>query len=187
MLKIFKIILPVTVLALAMSLMIGCSATGGSSTTSGTNQNSTSSSIQNQDSSSVQQTSNSSDTQKLGGQRPNGNGGPQMDQMLSRVAEILNISEEDFTAAFQEAMSANMPQRPSGSEQPPQTQGEPPQQPPEQSEGGFSNGQLGQRSGQHPGFDMQKIYEQLAEKLGISADDIASAFDQARQELNNQQ
>jgi DNA-directed RNA polymerase specialized sigma24 family protein len=34
---------------------------------------------------------------------------------------------------------------------------------------------------------MQKIYEQLAEKLGISADDIASAFDQARQELNNQQ
>jgi hypothetical protein len=158
MLKIFKIILPVTVLALAMSLMIGCSATGGSSTTSGTNQNSTSSSIQNQDSSSVQQTSNSSDTQKLGGQRPNGNGGPQMDQMLSRVAEILNLS-----------------------------QGEPPQQPPEQSEGGFSNGQLGQRSGQHPGFDMQKIYEQLAEKLGISADDIASAFDQARQELNNQQ
>jgi hypothetical protein len=187
MLKIFKIILPVTVLALVMSLMIGCSS-AGTGTNTGTNQTPSSSSTQNQGSLSGQQSSGTNTTHNPGTWNGHGgNGGTQMNQMLSKVAQILNVPEDQFTAAFQEAMSANMPQRPSGSEQPPQTQGEPPQQPPEQSEGGFSNGQPGQRSGQHPGFDMQKIYEQVAEKLGISADDIASAFEQARQELNNQQ
>jgi hypothetical protein len=113
-----------------------------------------------------------------------------MEQMIVRAAEILNVSEDDLRQAFQNAMNANMPQPPSGSGQqpppqgePPQMSGETPQQPPQPPEGQTPGMPPGQPSGQGPGFDMQQIYAEIAETLGISEVDVAAAFEQAQLEL----
>jgi hypothetical protein len=110
----------------------------------------------------------------------------QMNQVAIRAAEILNISEEEFLTAFQTAMNNYMPKAPDGEgQQPPQ--GEPPEsmgEPPEQPEGESPEMQPGQQGGQGPGFDMEEIYNEISDILGISADDIAGAFEQAQQELS---
>ena len=57
-------------------------------------------------------------------------------------------------------------------------------EPPEQPEGEPPEMQQGQQGGQGPAFGMEEIYEEMAGILGISADDIADAFEQAQQELS---
>jgi hypothetical protein len=115
-----------------------------------------------------------------------GGGNFQMNQVAVRAAEILGVSEDEFLTVFRTAMSNNMPQGTDGeSQQPPQ--GELPEsmgEPPEQPEGEPPEMQPGQQGGQGPAFDMEEIYGEMAGILGISADDISSAFQQAQQELS---
>jgi hypothetical protein len=181
--KVMKILLSASMVVLIIALWVGCSSTSGSST-SGSNQ-SASSSTQNKPESTGQQTANPSDGQQPGN-RPMGGGNFQMNQVAVRAAEILGISEDEFLTAFQTAMSNHMPEGPGGEGQEP-PQGEPPEsmgEPPEQPEGEPPEMQQGQQGGQGPAFGMEEIYEEMAGILGISADDIADAFEQAQQELS---
>lgn len=156
----------VTVISLA-----GCSTDVSQNTPSSSGQQSTSQPTQ-------QQPSGSS------GQQPTGTPGQRqppdaanMTAVLNRAAEILGVSAEKFTAAFQKAM----PTAPSGQQQgqppapPSGQQGQPPQAPP-------SGGQQGQ---QPPGGGAQltEAYAKMSAELNISADSIAKAMAQAQQEL----
>jgi hypothetical protein len=182
MVKVIRILLPVMAITLIMSLMVGCSAAYTGSSTA-TNDRPSSSLAQNELGSSGQPTSADMQKPDGGGKQPVGNGGQQMEQVISRLAEILNVPEEEFSLAYQNAMSAHMPERPSDlDQQPPQMDGEPPEQPQESPDGEAP--EPGQRGQQGPGFDMQEIYDELAEALGISEDDIAAAFKQTQQELS---
>jgi len=156
---------------------------------------------QNQSSSSGQQSSTSSDEQSTNqstqqqqpsssGQQPSGSPGQQqpgasnMTAILTRAAEILGISSDNFIAAFNNAMPVGGP---SGSGQ----QGQPPT-PPSGEEGQMPispSGQEGQPAAPQSGQQtsqaqfMTEIYEKMAAELNISADDIAEAITQAEEEL----
>ena len=115
-------------------------------------------------------------------------GGPDMSKMMSRAAQILGITEAQFTSAFQQAQEsvfANMPSGTSG-QRPPHlstdnTSGQRPPQPPS-----GTSGQQPPQWGQGPNSgSTQKLYSKMAEILSISADKISSAMDQARQELQS--
>jgi hypothetical protein len=180
--KVMKILLSASIIVLIMALWVGCSNSSGSSTP-GSNQPA-SSSAQNKPDSTGQQANPSGGQQQ--GNRPMGGDNSQMNQVAVRAAEILGVSEDEFVAAFQTAVSNHMPKGPGeGGQQPPQS--EPPEsmgEPPEQPEGEPPEMQPGQQGGQGPAFEMEEIYEEMAEILGLSADDIASAFQQAQQELS---
>ena len=97
---------------------------------------------------------------------------PNMTEVLNRAAEILDISPDEFIAAFQNAM----PSAPPG-----QQQGKPPEHP---------EGQEGQpppasRADQQmfQSEMMTEVYEAMAVELNVSADDIAEAITQAETEL----
>lgn len=185
--RVMKILLSASMIVLIMALWVGCSNTTDDST-SGSNQPS-SSTTQNKPSSTSQQTANPSEGQQQGN-RPMGGDNSQMNQLAVRAAEILGVSEDEFVAAFQTAMSNHMSEGPGGEGQqppqgePPESIGEPLHESPEQSGGEPPEMQLGKQGGQGPAFDMEEIYEEMSEILGISADDIADAFEQAQQELN---
>ena len=116
------------------------------------------------------------------GQQPPG--ASNMTEVLSRAAEILGISSEKLTTAFQNAM-------PQGGSSGSGQQGQPPTAPSGQQ--GQSptppSGQQGQPSTLPSGQQMTQsqlmtdVYEKMAEELNISADDIASAMQQAEEEL----
>ncbi len=113
------------------------------------------------------------------GQRPAG--GQDMTKVLTRAAEILGVSSDKFITAFNNAR----PQPPSGAgqqEPPSGQQGEKPSEPPSGQQGQPPSGQQGQ-SGK--GF-MTETYTKMAEELGVSADKIEAAMNQAMQELSNQ-
>jgi len=100
-------------------------------------------------------------------------GGPDMSKMMGRAAEILGITEAKFTSAFQQAQESVFGSMPGGM---------PGQQPPQPPTG--ITGLPAPQGGQAPGSEsVQKVYNKMAEILSISADRIASAIEQARQEL----
>lgn len=136
---------------------------------------------QNPSSSSGQQSDNRSAQQQQPGspgQQPPGavNMDAVMTAILNRAAEILGISSDKFTAAFQNAQNAMPKGGASGSGQ----QGQPPTAP---------SGQQGQPTTPPSGQQMSQskfmteIYEKMAVELNISADDIAKAMEQAQKEL----
>jgi hypothetical protein len=123
-------------------------------------------------------------------------GGPGMSKMFSRAAQILGVTEAQFTSAFQQAQESVFGKTPSGTagtppappsgtsgQQPPAPpSGTPGQQPPAPPSG--TSGQQPPPGGQGPNSEMmQKVYSKMAEILNISADKISGAMDQARQEL----
>lgn len=185
--KVMKILLSASMIVLILALWLGCSSTSGSSI-SEINQPA-SSSTQNIPTSTGQQTANPSENQQQC-DRPMGEDNSQMNQVAARAAEILGMSEDVFLNAFQTAMSNNMPESHGGEgQQPPQgeppgSMGKPSQEPLEQPGGEPPEMQPGQQVGQGPAFEMEEIYEEMAGILGISADDIADAFEQAQQELS---
>ena len=108
------------------------------------------------------------------GQRPAG--GQDMTKVLARAAEILGVSSDKLTTAFNNAR----PQPPSGQ------QGEKPSEPPSGQQGEKpSEPPAGQQGQSGKGF-MTDTYTKMAEELGISADKIEAAMNQAMQELSNQ-
>ena len=126
------------------------------------------------------------------GSRSGRPGGQDMSQVMSRAAQILGITEAQFTSAYQQAQTSVFGAMPGGT---------PGQQPPSDSSGQrpqhlYTDNTSGQRppsgtSGQPPpqggwgsnSGSMLKIYSKMADILNISADKISSAMDQARQEL----
>jgi hypothetical protein len=114
------------------------------------------------------------------GQRPAG--GQDMTKVLTRAAEILGVSSDKFTTAFNNAR----PQAPAGGgQQGQQPSGEKPSEPPSGQQGQPPEPPSGQQSQSGKGF-MTETYTKMAEELGISADKIEAAMNQAMQELSNQ-
>lgn len=153
---------------------------------------------QNQSSSSGQQSSTSSGQQSTGqaatqqpnssSQQPSGSpgqqppGGIDNTEVLTRAAEILGISSDDFITAFQNAMPQGMPSGAGQQGQPPTSQSDQQGEPPTP-----TSGQQGPPTGQGMSQSqlMTDIYEKMAEELNISADDITNAIQQATEELQN--
>jgi len=95
-------------------------------------------------------------------------------KLLSRVAEILGVSTESLTAAYEAGVKKVMGNRqaPAGSS----AAGQPPQPPSENMtppSGGWGN--------QQP--DMSSLYSEIAQSLNLTVDRVTAAFDQARKEL----
>jgi hypothetical protein len=156
------------VLILTSISLAGCSADSS--------QRSSSSSGQQSSTSSGQGSTNQATQQQPGSSSQQPPGAANMNVILTRAAEILGISSDDFIAAFQNAMPQGGP---SGQGQP----GQPPMPP---------SGEQGQPpappSGQQPSQSsspqfMTEVYEKMAAELNISADDIAQAIAQAEKEL----
>lgn len=116
---------------------------------------------------------------------------PDMSKMLSRAAQILGISESQFSSAFQQASESVFgkmqipPSSGAGQKPPAPPVGGTDQQPPVPPTGSTGQQPPTPPSGmQGPGDEnMLKVYSKMAELLSISADKISSAMDQARQEL----
>jgi hypothetical protein len=161
-------------------------------------------SSQNPSSSSGQQSSTSSDQQSVdqstqqqqpssSGQQPSGD--LNMTAILNRAAEILGISADEFTTAFQNAMpeggasgsgQEGQPSAPPSGQEgqppaPPSGQEGQPATPPSGEEGQPPAAPSGQQMSQSQ--FMTEIYEKMATELNISADDIAKAMEQAEKEL----
>jgi hypothetical protein len=177
------------VVVLIGSCLAGCSASSSQNTTSATGQESSPAAT------GQQSTSQSAQQQKPGSQGQQPPGASNMTEILSRAAEILGISSEKLTTAFQNAMPQGGPSG-SGQQGQPSTppsgqQGEPPAAPSgEQGQPPTPpSGEQGQSSTPPSGQQMTQsqfmtdIYEKMAEELNISADDIASAMQQAEEEL----
>ncbi len=164
-------------------VLIGASLAGCST---GSSQNTTSASGQESSSTATgqQSTSQSAPQQQPGspGQQPPG--ASNMTEILARAAEILGISSEKLTTAFQNAMPQGGPSGSGQQGQPPAAPSGQQRQPPEP-----PSGQQGQLSEPPSGQQMTQsqlmadVYEKMAEELNISADDIASAMQQAEEEL----
>jgi hypothetical protein len=176
------------VILISISLA-GCS-TGSSQNTSSTSTQQSSSTTSGQPS--TNGATQQQQTNSQGQQQP---GASNMTAILSRAAEILGISSEKLTTAFQNAMPQGGPSG-SGQQGQPSTppsgeQGEPPASPSgEQGQPPTPpSGQQGQPSTPPSGQQMTQsqpmtgVYEKMAEELNISADDIASAMQQAEEEL----
>ncbi len=165
----------ITFLVILTSISLaGCSSNMSQTPSSSSGQQSTNQPAQ-------QQQSSSSGEKPAGspGQPPQG--ASNMEAILNRAAEILGISADKFTAAFQNAM----PQPGSGQEgqpsQPPSgEQGQPPE-PPSGQQGQPSEPPSGQQMSQSQ--FMTETYAKMAVELNISADDIAKAMAQAEEEL----
>ena len=106
--KLMKTLLSASIIVLIIALWVGCNNSSGSST-SGSNQPA-SSSAQNKPDSAGQQANPSEGQQQ--GNRPMGGDNSQMNQVAVRAAEILGVSEDEFVAAFQTAVSNPMPEGP---------------------------------------------------------------------------
>ncbi len=107
-------------------------------------------------------------------------GAPDMSREFSRAAQILGITEEQLTSAFQQAQESIFGKPPTGTP-PSGTSGQRPPAPPS-----GTPGQQTPTSDQGPGQEMmQKVYSKMAEILNISADKISSAMEQARQEMQS--
>jgi hypothetical protein len=166
------------VVVLIGSCLAGCST--------GSSQNTSSSSEQQSSpvTASQQSDNQSAQRQQSGspGQQPPG--ASNMTEILSRAAEILGISSEKLTTAFQNAMPQGGPSGSGQQGQPPTApsnqQGQPPT-PPSGQQGQPSTPPSGQQMTQSQ--PMTDVYEKMAEELNISADDIASAMQQAEEEL----
>lgn len=104
-------------------------------------------------------------------QRMNGGG---TETMLAKVAEILGVSVNQVTSAFQEAQASVFPDRPHQGQAP-----EPGQQPSQ----GLPPGQGQEPPAPREAPEMTALYEKMAEILGISADKVSGAFAQAQQAL----
>lgn len=122
-------------------------------------------------------------------------GRPDMSKIMGRAAEILGITEAQLTSAFQQARESvlgAMPGALPGQLPPPDSSAQGPQYSSSdntsgrwqhQSPSGTSGQQQPQRGwGTNP-ETTQKFYNKMAEILSISADKIASAMEQARQDL----
>lgn len=178
------------VLILTSISLAGCSTDSSQSPSSSSGQQSSTLSDQQPVNQSTQQQPNSS------GQQPSGSSGQQppdasnMTVILSRAAEILGISSDDFIAAFNNAMPVDGPSGLGQQVQPPagppsgQQGQQPPELPSDQQQGqppAPPSGQQPSQSGS-PQF-MTAVYEKMAVELNISADDIAEAMTQAENEL----
>lgn len=169
------------VMVIAVLLLTGCgsTATGSNpaSTLSGPSQPA-------QDQQGIQQGNQQS------GQQGGGKGGPggqdwqaMQAKLLARVAEILGVSSESLTTAYESAMKEvmgnmtppslpNQGQPPSGD-----NQGTPPMPPSDNRTGGPG------RQGGGGGPDMSAVYSKVASALGLTAEKVQAAFEQARTEL----
>ena len=133
-------------------------------------------------------TSGSTASPTQGNALPGRQSGPDMSKTFARAAEILGITETQLTSAFQQAQESVFGKASTGTSETSDQQPPPPpsgtwsQQPPQS-----PSGTTGQQSPSHNGGpnqeSMQKLYSKMSEILGISADKISSAMDQARQEL----
>jgi hypothetical protein len=173
MLKCFsKIAVVVMVAAIVLNFAACDVAAGGSSATS---------------SAAPQNMQGASSAQGNAGQPPQGvnrgaqPGGANMDEILAAVAEKLGLTTEEVKEAFN-STKPEMPEQgqpPSGaghqsSTPPAGTMREPPQ-------GGMpADGHLPPQGGGMPGMEI--VYAAMAESLGIDAEDIATAFEEAFQE-----
>jgi len=184
------------VIILVGIVLTGCSASGAGQSSAPVDQQSSPVSTQGQSMLSNQQTSSTQTQQQTatsGQQTPAPADSQRMDKIFSRVAEILGVTEDQLTKAFQQAMpSVSGAQPPSGQQQPPappsgQLQ-PPPTLPSDNTSGSSPSGQQPPQQGQRPsaasgGPDMTSAYSKMAEILNISADKISSAFEQAQNEL----
>jgi len=170
-----------TAAAIAFVVILISICLAGCSTSSSQNPSS-SSGQQSSSTTSEQQSDNQSARQQPGspGQQPPG----ASTAILTRAAEILGISSDDFIAAFNNAMPEGGPfgsgQQGQSATPPSGQQGQPP---------ATTSGQQGQPTTPPSGQQMSQsqsmtaIYEKMAEELNISADDIANAMEQAQEEL----
>jgi hypothetical protein len=176
-----KLLIAAAALAIIATIVTaaGC---GGSSTTS--SQSSTS------DASSATQAASSTQTTQDQSQNPDkgqGKNGPRMDntRLLARVAEILNVSVDNLTTAYNNAM----PKRTDGTGTPPS--GMPPTG---TQRSGTPPADDGTQPGGTPPADGQKgqprefslpddVIQQIASELSLSTDTVSSAFKQAMSEL----
>lgn len=106
-------------------------------------------------------------------------------KLLARVAELLGVSSDKLTAAYETAMKSVMGDKaPSGSGTqgtPPSgaSQGTPPQPPSDNRTGGGPGGQGGGKGGP----DMSGVYAQIATELGLTTEKVTEAFETAQKEL----
>jgi len=180
-LKKSTLIIAFVVVLISISLT-GCDSNSSQSTSSPTTQPSVDSSGQQSNNPSMQQQQPGHSGQS---QSPNA---PDMTAVLNRAAEILGISSDKFTTAFQNAMPKPSTDQ---QEQPPAPPtGTPPTgthpsdqqgQPPEPPTGAPQSGQPKSQS-ENPQF-MTDVYAKMAEELNISVDDISKAMTQAEEEL----
>jgi hypothetical protein len=168
-----------TVVILVGLILAGCSTVGTGATTQESSSSPAQTTINPAESGST--TSPNQGNVPAGGPR----GGAEMRKMFARAAEILGITEDQLTGAFQEAqksvfgdaptpsgISGQQPEPPSG------TSGQPSKPP------SGPSGQQPPSHGQGPDQEsMQKVYSKMSQILNIAADKISSAMDQARQEL----
>ncbi len=177
----FPVYAALVIIISAMALA-GCSSSSTSSSTPSSTQ---------QPAAQTQQSGQQSGQQggQQGSQQGQKHDGQDMQEMqtklLTRVAEILGVSTESLTTAYQNAMQSVMgdktpgqggqgtpPEKPSGEgDQKPPEGGQPP-----------TDGQGGQGGG-HGGPDMSGVYSKVAEALGLTAEKVQAAFEQAQKEL----
>jgi hypothetical protein len=127
-------------------------------------------------------TTPASQTTSTSGQQGGKQGGQDMQaqqtKLLARVAEILGVSTDSLTTAYEAAIKSVMGDKaPSGS-----TPGQPPQPP----SGTPPSGQQGgtpPSGGQNKAPDMSGVYSKIAASLGLTADKVTAAFEQAQKEL----
>lgn len=173
------------VIIVAAALLAGCGSTATGSTPASTPAGS---------SQPAQDQQGSQQSGQQGGQQGGGKGGPggqdfqaMQTKLLARVAEILGVSTESLTTAYQSAIKEVMgnmtPPSGAGQGQPPSvgTQGQPP------SSGGTppmppSDNRTGGPGGRG-GPDMSGVYSKVASALGLTAEKVQAAFEQARTEL----
>ena len=165
------------VILISISLA-GCSTNSAQNPSSSSGQQSSSTTSEQQ---SVNQSTQQQQPGSPGQQPP---GASNMTAILTRAAEILGISSDDFIAAFNNAMPEGGASGSGQQGQPPTApsgqQGQPPT-PPSGEQGQPSTPPSGQQMSQSQ--SMTEIYEKMAVELNISADDIAKAMEQAEEEL----
>jgi hypothetical protein len=173
-------------------VLAGCSAGGTGSTTQDTSTTHAQTNAAPAQSGTTVSTDNSSGAASTPSQGNASSGrqrGWDMSKQFSRAAQILGITEAQLTSAFQQAQESVFGKAPTGTP-PSGASGQPPMPPSgtwtqhsAQTPSGASD-QQSTRGGRGPNTEsMQKLYSKMSEILGISADKISSAMDQARQEM----
>jgi hypothetical protein len=122
-----------------------------------------------------------SQTTSTSGQQGGKQGGQDMQaqqtKLLARVAEILGVSTDSLTTAYNAALKSVMGDKSSSTTAP----GQPPQPPTDGKAGG--SGGTPPSGGQGKAPDMSGLYSKVADALGLTVDKVTAAFEQAQKEL----
>jgi hypothetical protein len=104
-------------------------------------------------------------------------------KLLARVAEILGVSSDALTAAYESAIKSVMGDRvPAGGTQGTPPSGSNPGTPPAPPSDNRTDGPGGQ-PGARGSFDMSGVYSKVAQSLGLTTEKVQAAFEQAQKEL----